>query len=207
MSIYTKICGINNIESGLLCSNLGADALGFIRYEKSPRFVELDVPLKIQEKLDKELDIVFVFVNPSEKEVKTVIKKFPNSIIQFHGEEPAGFCESFDRKYIKAFHAYNLRYWKNYMDLYSSAHAFLIDSGNSGLKGGTGIPFDWKLIPKTEKEKIIVAGGINSSNVSDLLSKNHNIFGIDVNSGLESEEAIKDSDKIETFFKVLKKNG
>ena len=49
MSIYTKICGINDTESGLLCSNLGADALGFIRYEKSPRFVELDVPLKIQE--------------------------------------------------------------------------------------------------------------------------------------------------------------
>ena len=207
MSIYTKICGINDKESGLLCSNLGADALGFIRYEKSPRFVELDVPLKIQESLDKELDIVFVFVNPNEKEVKKVIEKFPNSIIQFHGEEPAEFCESFGRKYIKAFHAYNLRYWKNYMDLYSSAHAFLIDSGNSGLKGGTGIPFDWKLIPKTEKEKIIVAGGINSSNVSDLLSKNHNIFGIDVNSGLESEEAIKDSDKIETFLKVLKKNG
>ena len=207
MSIYTKICGINDKESGLLCSNLGADALGFIRYEKSPRFVELDVPLKIQERLDKDLDIVFVFVNPSEKEVKIVIEKFPNSIIQFHGEEPAGFCESFDRKYIKAFHAYNLRYWKNYMDLYSSAHAFLIDSGNSGLKGGTGIPFDWKLIPKTEKEKIIVAGGINSSNVSDLLSKKHNIFGIDVNSGLESKEAIKDIEKIETFFKVLKKNG
>ena len=178
MSIYTKICGINDTESGLLCSNLGADALGFIRYEKSPRFVELDVPLKIQENLDKELDIVFVFVNPSEKEVKTVIEKFPNSIIQFHGEEPAGFCESFGRKYIKAFHAYNLRYWKNYMDLYSSAHAFLIDSGNSVQKGGTGIAFDWKLIPKTEKEKIIVAGGINSSNVSDLLSKKHNIFGI-----------------------------
>ena len=59
MSIYTKICGINDTESGLLCSNLGADALGFIRYEKSPRFVELDVPLKIQESLDKELDIVF----------------------------------------------------------------------------------------------------------------------------------------------------
>ena len=108
MSIYTKICGINDTETGLLCSNLGADALGFIRYEKSPRFVELDVPLKIQESLDKELDIVFVFVNPSEKEVKTVIEKFPNSIIQFHGEEPAGFCESFGRKYIKAFHAYNL---------------------------------------------------------------------------------------------------
>jgi phosphoribosylanthranilate isomerase len=93
------------------------------------------------------------------------------------------------------------------MDLYSSAHAFLIDSGNSGLKGGTGIPFDWKLIPKIENDKIIVAGGINSSNVSDLLSKNHNIFGIDVNSGLESKEAIKDIEKIETFFKVLKKNG
>ena len=53
MSIYTKICGINDTESGLLCSNLGADALGFIRYEKSPRFVELDVPLKIQERLDR----------------------------------------------------------------------------------------------------------------------------------------------------------
>ena len=85
--------------------------------------------------------------------------------------------------------------------------AFLIDSGNSVQKGGTGIAFDWKLIPKTEKEKIIVAGGINSSNVSDLLSKKHNIFGIDVNSGLESKEAIKDIEKIETFFKVLKKNG
>ena len=85
--------------------------------------------------------------------------------------------------------------------------AFLIDSGNSVKKGGTGIAFDWKLIPKTDKEKIIVAGGINSSNVSDLLSIKHNIFGIDVNSGLESKEAIKDIEKIETFFKVLKKNG
>ena len=207
MSIYTKICGINDIESGLLCSNLGADALGFIRYEKSPRFVELDVPLKILESLDKEIDIVFVFVNPSEKEVKKVIEKFPNSIIQFHGEEPAGFCESFDRKYIKAFNAHKLRYLKDYMDLYTSAHAFLIDSGNSIQKGGTGVAFDWKLIPKIEKEKIIVAGGINSSNVADLLSKNNNIFGIDVNSGLESKKAIKDTDKIETFFKVLKNNG
>ena len=63
------------------------------------------------------------------------------------------------------------------------------------------------LFQKLKKKKIIVAGGINSSNVSDLLSKKHNIFGIDVNSGLESKEAIKDIEKIETFFKVLKKNG
>ena len=206
MSIYTKICGINDTESGLLCSSLGANALGFIRYNKSPRYVELDVPLKIQKSLDKELDLVFVFVNPSEKEVKEVIEKFPESMIQFHGEESASFCESFGRKYIKAFHANNLSNWKNYISLYSSAFAFLIDSGNSIRRGGTGIAFDWKLIPKIEKEKIIIAGGIYSSNVSKLLNENLNIFGIDVNSGLESKEAKKDINKIEAFFKVLKKN-
>ena len=76
MSIYTKICGINDIESGLLCSNLGADALGFIRYEKSPRFVELDVPLKIQERLDKEIDIV---CNQQIENVFQLVKSFEDA--------------------------------------------------------------------------------------------------------------------------------
>ena len=208
MKPLIKICGVNDIQ--ILHELIMIDEvnfIGFIFYNDSPRNVTDNFLQKISKIDFKNKRPVCVYVNSSKEHIQETSSYFKDPILQFHGDEPAGFCESFDRKYIKAFHAYNLRYWKNYMDLYSSAHAFLIDSGNSVQKGGTGIAFDWKLIPKTEKEKIIVAGGINSSNVSDLLSKKNNIFGIDVNSGLESKETIKDIEKIETFFKVLKKNG
>ena len=203
-----KFCGMTNVNDIQFASdNEYVNYIGIIFADVSPRKVSLKQAELLVKACSNQKPIVGVFMNQSADYISNIINNIDISLIQFHGEEPAGFCESFGRKYIKAFHAHNLRYWKNYMDLYSSAHAFLIDSGNSVQKGGTGIAFDWKLIPKTEKEKIIVAGGINSSNVSDLLSKKNNIFGIDVNSGLESKEAIKDIEKIETFFKVLKKNG
>ena len=204
MSIFIKICGITNLEDAKFSITDGADAIGFIQSKKSERFVSLETLNVIKDAIGIDFLTIPVFVNPSTEEVINFLSIFPNSILQFHGDEEEEFCKAFNKPYIKAINVTNQDDLINDLNRYKDAFAYLLDSGDSQNRGGTGETFDWKLIPKDLSNKIIVAGGLDSNNIEVLLSE-VSPFGVDVSSGVESKIGVKDHSKIDNFIKLVKK--
>ena len=204
MSIFIKICGVTNLKDAKACLRTGADAIGFIQSKKSERFVTLETLKGIKNGIGTNFLTIPVFVNPSTEEVENFLNIFPNSILQFHGDEEEEFCKSFDARYIKAINVSNQEDLMNDINTYEDSYAYLLDSGDSQNRGGTGETFDWKLIPKLLSNKIIVAGGLDSNNINVLLDTIIP-FGVDVSSGVESKKGVKDHSKIDKFIKLVKK--
>ena len=204
MSIFIKICGVTNLKDAKACLRTGADAIGFIQSKKSERFVTLETLKGIKNGIGTNFLTIPVFVNPSTEEVENFLNIFPNSILQFHGDEEEEFCKSFNTRYIKAINVSNQEDLMNDINTYEDSYAYLLDSGDSQNRGGTGETFDWKLIPKLLSNKIIVAGGLDSNNINVLLDKIIP-FGVDVSSGVESKKGVKDHSKIDKFIKLVKK--
>ena len=204
MSIFIKICGITNLEDAKISITDGADAIGFIQSKKSERFVSLETLNDIKDAIGIDFLTIPVFVNPSTEEVINFLSIFPNSILQFHGDEEEEFCKAFNKPYIKAINVSKQEDLVNDLNKYKDSFAYLLDSGDSQNRGGTGETFDWKLIPKDLSNKIIVAGGLDSNNIEVLLSE-VSPFGVDVSSGVESKIGVKDHSKIDNFIKLVKK--
>ena len=204
MSIFIKICGITNPEDAKVSITDGADAIGFIQSKKSERFVSLETLNVIKDAIGIDFLTIPVFVNPSTEEVINFLSIFPNSILQFHGDEEEEFCKAFNKPYIKAINVSKPEDLINDLNRYKDSFAYLLDSGDSQNRGGTGETFDWKLIPKDLSNKIIVAGGLDSNNIEVLLSE-VSPFGVDVSSGVESKIGVKDHSKIDNFIKLVKK--
>ena len=204
MSIFIKICGITNPEDAKFSITDGADAIGFIQSKKSERFVSLETLNVIKDAIGIDFLTIPVFVNPSTEEVINFLSIFPNSILQFHGDEEEEFCKAFNKPYIKAINVSKQEDLVNDLNKYKDSFAYLLDSGDSQNRGGTGETFDWKLIPKDLSNKIIVAGGLDSNNIEVLLSE-VSPFGVDVSSGVESKIGVKDHSKIDNFIKLVKK--
>ena len=204
MSIFIKICGITNLEDAKFSITDGADAIGFIQSKKSERFVSSETLNVIKDTIGIDFLTIPVFVNPSTEEVINFLSIFPNSILQFHGDEEEEFCKAFNKPYIKAINVSKQEDLINDLNRYKDSFAYLLDSGDSQNRGGTGETFDWKLIPKELSNKIIVAGGLDSNNIEVLLSE-VSPFGVDVSSGVESKIGVKDHSKIDNFIKLVKK--
>ena len=204
MSIFIKICGITNLEDAKFSITDGADAIGFIQSKKSERFVSLETLNDIKDAIGIDFLTIPVFVNPSREDVVNFLSIFPNSILQFHGDEEEEFCKAFNKPYIKAINVSNQEDLINDLKGFKDSFAYLLDSGDSQNRGGTGETFDWKLIPKDLSNKIIVAGGLDSNNIEVLLSE-VSPFGVDVSSGVESKIGVKDHSKIDNFIKLVKK--
>ena len=204
MSIFIKICGITNLEDAKISITDGADAIGFKKKKKSERFVSLETLNVIKDAIGIDFLTIPVFVNPSSEEVINFLSIFPNSILQFHGDEEEEFCKAFNKPYIKAINVSKQEDLINDLNKYKDSFAYLLDSGDSQNRGGTGETFDWKLIPKDLSNKIIVAGGLDSNNIEVLLSE-VSPFGVDVSSGVESKIGVKDHSKIDNFIKLVKK--
>ena len=201
-----KICGISNLDVLKELINLNINYVGFIFYSKSPRFADSDFLESFKDIDFKNTKPVCVYVNPDEEYVYKTSSYFSNPILQFHGDESNDFCESFGLEYWKAIRV------KEKSDvlktkLYSSASAILFENHKEGIYGGTGESFDWNwLNDLQEKEQyFILSGGINSENVHNALSTNS--WCIDLNSGVESEEGIKDIALIKNILKIINTYG
>ena len=201
-----KICGISNLDVLKELINLNIHYVGFIFYSESPRFADSDFLESFKDIDFKNTKPVCVYVNPDEEYVYKTSSYFSNPILQFHGDESNDFCESFGLEYWKAIRV------KEKSDvlktkLYSSASAILFENHKEGIYGGTGESFDWNwLNDLQEKEQyFILSGGINSENVHNALSTNS--WCIDLNSGVESEEGIKDIALIKNILKIINTYG
>ena len=192
-----KICGITNSEDALLAEKLGADALGFIIYKKSKRYIPPDVIKSITKGLSPFTTRVGVFVNESPEMRNKVAEETGINVVQLHGNEQPDMATKLFLPAIKAFRVddnFDFKQLENYRD-----YPILLDTHSNSEYGGTGQKFNWQLIPDEIQSKIILAGGISVENL-EIIFKKIKPAGIDLSSSLENEPGKKDKKKMEEFF-------
>ncbi len=200
--VRTKICGITRIEDAQAAISAGADALGFVFYKGSPRFISSARAQTIISQLPPFPARVGLFVNPASEFVSSVLGSVSLDVVQFHGDEEAGFCGSFDKPYIKAIRMKDGVDLTAVFERYNDAAALLLDSYSEQAHGGTGISFDWNKIPGDLSRPIILAGGLTPENVRQAVEKIRP-YAVDVSSGVEFDAGIKDKNKIAAFIKEV----
>jgi len=199
--VKVKICGITNLEDALFCENLGANALGFIFYDNSKRYIQPNSARDIIKMLSPFILKVGVFVNETPENINSISKLAGLNIVQLHGDETPKQIAEINLPTIKAFRVsddFDFDILNDYKNCY-----FLLDSYSLSEYGGTGNTFNWDLIPKDLKNKIILSGGISSSNIQRII-KEVNPYAIDVSSSLEEFFGKKSHEKLIEFFNYLK---
>jgi len=203
MSVKVKICGNTNLADAQVAVEAGADMLGFIFCESSPRVVTVEKVAAIARELPSHIVKVGVFVNPTESDVFEAISSCGLNLLQFHGEEPPEFCTQFGVMSVKAFRvrdASSLEALANY-----PTDAWLLDAFAPEKAGGTGKTFNWGLAIAAQKlgKPIFLAGGLTPDNVANAV-RNVQPFAVDVSSGVESSPGKKDHAKVRAFIKAAK---
>jgi phosphoribosylanthranilate isomerase len=204
MDTKIKICGITNLPDARLAVELGADALGFIFYPKSPRYIPVLKAADICNALPPFVAKVGVFVDELEYEIEKALRECLLNALQFHGDEPPGFCQKFAAKSIKAIRMRDessLRVAAEY-----DVDALLLDTYTDTERGGTGKTFDWSLAVKAREiltPPIILSGGLTTANVQEAVRKVRP-YAVDVSSGVEREPGKKDPEKLRRFIELVK---
>ena len=201
--VKIKICGITNMEDAEAAIEYGADALGFVFYKQSPRYIKPSLAKSIISKLPAFTHSVGLFVNETKEKIIHIASYCNFQIIQLHGNESPRFCLGFREKIIKAFRITD-RSNLDVVDVYKVS-AILLDAFVKDKPGGTGKTFDWKLA-KEAKDKaphIILSGGLNPNNIEEAI-KLVKPYGIDVSSGVEKKYGIKDHKKMKDFIKIAR---
>jgi phosphoribosylanthranilate isomerase len=199
-----KICGITRAEDALTAAHSGADAIGLVFYQRSPRHVDVAQAKLLAGTLPPFVTVVGLFVNAEAVFVREVLANVPLDLLQFHGDETPEYCAQFDRPYLKAIRV------KAGVDLlqcasdFRSAKGLLLDAHVEGIPGGTGATFDWALIPKQLPLPVILSGGLDAENVAAAI-KQVRPYAVDVSSGVEAGKGIKDAAKIAAFINEVKR--
>lgn len=194
-----KICSITSVADGLMAAEAGADMVGLMFYEQSPRYITMAQAKEISQALPPFVMRVGVFVNPDEALVTQAIGECGLGLLQFHGDETSGFCTQFGVMSMKAIRVRNgdsLKQLENF-----NTDAFLLDSHSKSALGGTGEKFNWDLAVEAQKfgKPIFLAGGLTPENVAEAV-RQVRPFAVDVSSGVESAPRKKDPDKVRAFI-------
>jgi len=196
--VRIKICGITNLEDALICEKVGADALGFIFYSGSKRFITPHRAKEIISNLGPFLAKVGVFVNEPVKNINQIVSECGLTMVQLHGEEAPDQIKNISVPVIKGFRVdkkFDYDVLKKYKDCF-----FLLDVFSDSEYGGSGKSFKWEDIPVTLREKIILAGGISVDKLEQVFTE-IKPAAIDLSSSVEMAPGKKDHKKIEYLFK------
>lgn len=199
-----KICGITRVEDLLAAVDSGADAIGLVFYDKSPRNLNLQQAVKLAAATPPFVTLVGLFVNPVAAEVNAAMQAIPLSVLQFHGEEEPEFCGQFGRPYLKAIRVKAGLNLVQYAARFAGAQGLLLDAFVEDTHGGTGASFDWTLIPQNLPLPVILSGGLHAGNVGEAL-RQVRPYAVDVSSGVEASKGIKDAAKIAAFINEVNK--
>ncbi len=198
-----KICGLT-CESDLDAAvAAGADAVGFVFHPSSPRALTPEQARCLCDHLPPFVSAVGLFVDATSETIRATLDQAPLDLLQFHGDEAPEFCASFGRRWIKA-----LRMRPD-IDLnaervrFAGAAGLLLDTFEPGRAGGTGQRFDWARIPPDIAPSIVLAGGLDPSNVTDAITQVRP-YAVDVSGGVEAVKGIKDHAKIFAFMQGVR---
>lgn len=204
--IEIKICGITNIEDALHAVTCGADALGFIFYRQSLRYIAPAAAAEIIARLPGNICKVGVFVNEAAETVKQTVAACGLDLIQLHGDETIAYCEKFRPEVlIKALPL------ETEEDLQGASRypvqALLVDARTAGCYGGTGKQASWELAARLGKDKpLILAGGLNCENISAAL-RTVRPRAVDINSGVEDAPGKKNAEKVKEIIGIVRREG
>ena len=201
-----KICGITNTADAEVAVAAGADALGFIMYRKSPRWVEPAVARSIIAGLPPFVLPVGVFVNAEAERVRILMDECGFALAQLHGDESALYCQDLGRPVLKALRLKNRGTFLALAEFQGRANVrgVLIDAFSDQAYGGTGQTVDWTLAEEAARSTpIILAGGLNPANVAGAI-RLVRPYGVDVSSGVEKSPGKKDPDKVRAFVEAAR---
>ncbi len=198
-----KICGITRPEDALAAARLGADAIGLVFVPTSPRRVSVEQARAILAVLPPFVTSVALFVDPAPEEVRGVLAALHPDLLQFHGEEAPDFCAAFGVPYIKAVRVRPEVDLLKYAATHAAARGLLLDAYHPGSHGGTGLSFDWNLIPAGLVCPIVLAGGLTPENVAEAVRRVRP-WAVDVSSGVERSPGIKDAARIASFIREVR---
>ena len=205
MRVRVKICGITRVEDALSAVEQGADAIGLVCYDQSPRNVSINQAVEIASHIPAFVSVVGLFVNAEPSFINEVISNVKIDLLQFHGDESPEECASYSLPFIKAIRVKSDTNLVQYAIDYSIAKALLLDAYTEGVAGGTGHVFDWNLIPKQLAKPIIIAGGLKADNVAQAIQQVLP-YAVDVSGGVEASKGIKDAVKIAAFMRQVYSN-
>ena len=206
MRTRVKICGLTSVDDVQTVVNAGADAVGFVFYEPSPRHVDIEQATELAKKVPAFVTKTALFVDPEIEYIEQVLASVDIDLLQFHGSETAEFCEQigqrFGKSYIKAVRMQADTDLHALSQSYSGSAGLLLDAYVAGVPGGTGEQFNWNWIPSNLTKPVILAGGLNAGNVSDAIAK-VTPWAVDVSGGVELSKGIKSPEKIQQFIKKV----
>lgn len=200
--VKVKICGITNRDDALMAVEAGADALGFVFYEKSPRYVTPEHATEIIAALPPFVQAVGLFVNAPLEVVNKTCDLCGLDIVQLHGDESSEFCAQVSRRVIKAFRVKDVSSLEPIANYLVAGH--LLDAYSPKEYGGTGLTFNWD-VAKLAKQygPVILAGGLTPDNVRQAVEEVAP-YAVDVSSGVESAPGVKDEAKVREFIRQAK---
>ena len=200
-----KICGLTRADDVQAAIDCGADALGFVFYDRSPRHVTLAQAEKLLVRVPPLVSAVGLFVDAPADTVRATLAAVPLDQLQFHGAESADYCRQFGRRWFKAVPMRDLPSAEAaaaWLAAYPDSSAFLFDAFGKAQMGGSGEAFDWSRLPPTDRP-VILAGGLHAGNVADAIRR-FSPFAADVSSGVESAPGVKSSAKMRAFFSAVR---
>jgi len=194
--MWVKICGITNLEDALCATEAGADALGFVFYPQSPRYITPQNAKAIVEKLPLHVKKIGLFVNVTPEEIGVTCKEAQMDMAQIHFEVDKAFWNALRVPYLRVVRAHEAGEIEQYQGLIRLVDAYVEDFGGAGQK----IDLSW--FDNRDCENIILAGGLTPENIEQI--KPFGFYGVDVSSGVEKAKGVKDHDKVRAFIKKAK---
>jgi phosphoribosylanthranilate isomerase len=197
-----KICGLTREADVDAAVQSGADAVGFVLYDKSPRHVALARAAELARRLPPFVTPVGLFVNASAAEVGAAVAAIPQLLLQFHGDESPQDCALAGRPFIRAARVAEGFDLLDFASRFAQAQAILLDAHVDGYGGG-GKVFDWSLVRSAVPLPVVLSGGLHAGNVIPGI---HTLrpWAVDVSSGVESAKGIKDADAIRRFCDAVR---
>lgn len=202
-TVRVKICGLTRAEDIGAAVEAGADALGFVFTPLSRRVLDPGQAAGLVSGVPAFVCRVGLFMDQDSETVGRVLKRVPLNLLQFHGSEDAGFCRQFGLPYIKAVSMVSADSVQQAEAGYPDAAALLLDSHPVGGAGGTGVSFDWSLVPSAALP-LVLAGGLTPGSVREAV-KRVKPWAVDVSSGVEDAPGIKNETLMREFIKEAKR--
>lgn len=204
MRTRVKICGITRPADAAAASRLGADSIGLVFHESSPRAVDLQTARAVRTAVPPFVTVAALFMDAPVERVREVLAAVQVDLLQFHGSESPEYCTGFGRPYIKAVPMGGGSPPEQVIGAHEQALGFLLDSHGVGEQGGSGIVFDWKGIPDLHGRPLILAGGLGPYNVAEAV-RQVGPWAVDVSSGVESAPGVKDARRMASFINEVQR--